>query len=456
MNLHPSRPDDGLLAGLLTENGSTLSANDVADVIRGVLAAPQDIDPQSWMILIAPQPDTELRLQLSALFDDMERDLRGSANNGAAHPTAQRLELLRQELRARDLDGIIIPRSDEHLGEYVSRRAERLAWATGFTGSAGMAIVLKDCAAVFVDSRYTLQAAHEVDAALFETHDLITTDAGWPVGNWLKANAKGRIGYDAWLHTPAQATRLRAAVEQSDAEWVACDENPIDAVWVDQPAPPISPVHAHDEAFSGRSSSAKRAEISDTLKAAGQNATVLSAPDSIAWLLNIRGGDVPFSPLTLAFAICHEDATVDLFIDTRKLGEATRKHLGDDVRIHTPDAFGPELDRLGQTTSATATTVGVDRAGTPEWIFNRLSDAGAVVENTPDPCVAPKACKNGTELSGMRAAHHRDGVSLCRFLAGIKREAPGGGVSDSSASDKADALRAAGDFRVTPRRVTAR
>ena len=350
-----------------------------------------------------------------------------------------RLGDLRDELKRRDLDGFILPRSDEHQGEYVARKSERLAWLTGFTGSAGLGIVLTDKAAVFVDGRYTLQAEKEVDGGLFEHCHL--TDR--PPADWIAANlAPGaRLGFDPWLLTPVQATRFQAACKKAGGELVASDGNPVDAVWTNQPAAPLSPVVAHDAAFAGDSSADKRRRIADALKADKAGAVVLTAPDSIAWLLNVRGGDVPFSPLALSFAILYADASAELFMDGRKLAPGTADHLGADVKTLEPDTFGPALDRLGKD----GKTVRVSADTAPLWVFDRLEKAGAVIDRGDDPCQLPKAIKTAVQIDGIRAAHRRDGASLTRFLAWLDGEAAKGSLMESACADKLESLRREND-----------
>ena len=368
---------------------------------------------------------------------DDDGELYDGLDGGPTDPA--RLGALRDELKRRDLDGFIQPRSDEHQGEYVARKSERLAWLTGFTGSAGLAVVLADKAAVFADGRYTLQVEKEVDGGLFEHCHL--TDK--PPADWIAANlAPGaRLGFDPWLLTPVQTARFQAACKKAGGELAACDGNPVDAVWTGQPAVPLSPVVAHDAAFSGDSSNDKRRRIADGLKADTAGAVVLTAPDSIAWLLNVRGGDVPFTPLALSFAILYADASAELFIDGRKLAPGTADHLGGDVKTLEPDAFGPALDRLGKD----AKTVRVSADTAPLWVFDRLEKAGAVIDRGDDPCQLPKAIKTTVQIDGIRTAHRRDGASLTRFLAWLDGEAAKGSLMESACADKLESLRRGND-----------
>jgi Xaa-Pro aminopeptidase len=345
------------------------------------------------------------------------------------------LAALRAELKRRGLAGFILPRGDEHQGEYVAPVSERLAWLTCFTGSAGLAIVLARRAAIFVDGRYTLQVRAQVDTRAFETLHLIEN----PPSDWFaKALRRGqRVGYDPWLHTPESVARFAAAAAQAGARLIALEGNPVDAVWKDRPASPIAPVVPHPEIYAGRSAAAKRVEIANRLRDDGFDGAVLSAPDSIAWLLNIRGGDVPHTPLALGFAIVHvdrssRDAAIDLFIDPRKLAPGLAAHLGNRVRIQPPDMFARGLSALGQSRRRVA----IDSLTAAAWIAQRLERAGAEVIRRADPCALLKACKNPRELDNARTAHLRDGVAVTRFLAWLADEGPRGELTEIDAGER--------------------
>ncbi|PIW28252.1 MAG: X-Pro aminopeptidase [Rhodospirillales bacterium CG15_BIG_FIL_POST_REV_8_21_14_020_66_15] len=359
---------------------------------------------------------------------------------GRPKSAAGRLKTLRAELAKRGLDGFIVPRGDEHQGEYVAARSERLAWLTGFTGSAGMAVVLARRAALFVDGRYTLQAAAQADAGLYDLRH-ITSE---PATDWIEGALPkgGRLGYDPWLLTPAQVPRFREACQRAGGDLVPVDGNPVDAVWTDQPPPPAAPVRPHPLKYAGLASADKRRAVADQLKAEGQDAQILSAPDSIAWLLNIRGSDVPRTPVVLSFAVIHKDAGVDWFIDPAKVPDTLSRHLGKDVRVRAPDTLGELLDRLARKRAR----LRIDPMADPMWIAARLADGGARVDRAQDLCVLPKACKNATEIKGMRAAHLRDGAAMARFLAWFHAEAPEGRISELEASDKLYALRRENDL----------
>jgi Xaa-Pro aminopeptidase len=357
----------------------------------------------------------------------------------AAPDIAARVRKLREELARRGLAGFVVPRADEHQGEYVPARARRLAWLTGFTGSAGLAVILAERAAIFVDGRYTLQVRDEVPASLFEYRHLTEQ----PASDWIAANlgAGQVLGYDPWLHTVGEVERYQAAAAKAGGSLAALADNLVDAIWQDQPAPPLGPVVPHELRFAGKPAAEKRHEIAAAMTASNVDAAILTAPDSIAWLLNIRGGDVARTPLPLSFAILNRDASVELFIDRRKLAAGMEKHLGNEVAVQPPGEFGPALDRLG----AAGKRVQLDPGSASAWIFARLGAAGAVLQRAADPCQLPKACKNPVELAGTRAAHRRDGASLTRFLAWLAREAPSGTLAEIAASDRLEAIRREGE-----------
>ena len=333
------------------------------------------------------------------------------------------LSAVRQELARQALDGFIVPRADEHLGEYVPAGAERLAWLTGFTGSAGLAVVLAATAAVFTDGRYVLQLAEQTDGSVWQR--LHMTEQ--PPPGWLARHVPkdGRIGYDPLLISEEGLARYTEA----GLTMVPTDRNPVDAVWTGRPAPPRAPAQPHPLTYAGRSSDDKRGDIATALRDAKQDAAILTDPASIAWLLNIRGGDVPFTPFALSFALVHANGATDLFIDPAKLPAETRTWLGNAVSVADRDTLGPALAKLA------GKTVRVDPAGSPVWFSQQLSKAGAVVVAGSDPCLLPKACKNDTEQRGARAAHLRDAVAVCRFLHWLSVAAPRGQETEMSAAD---------------------
>ena len=345
-------------------------------------------------------------------------------------PGADRLRSLRAELARLSLDGFIVPRADEHLGEYVPPSAERLAWLTGFTGSAGLAVVLAGTAAVFTDGRYVLQLAEQTDPALWQR--LHITEQPPPAWIVETAGKGARIGYDPLLIGQEGLSRYTEA----GLTMVPLSPNPLDTVWTDRPAPPATPAEPHPLAYAGRSADDKRNDIAGILKQAGQDAAVLTDPASIAWLLNIRGQDVAFTPFALAFALVHADGAVDLFIDPAKVPPETRAWLGNAVSVSDRPALAGALRRLA------GKTVRVDPAGSPVWFAQQLQAAGATVAAAPDPCLLPKACKNPAEQDGARAAHRRDAVAVCRFLHWLSLRASTGEETEISAAEALLSFRA--------------
>lgn len=317
---------------------------------------------------------------------------------------ADRLNAFRAELARQGLDGFLVPRADEHLGEYVPERADRLRWLTGFSGSAGLAVVLADKAAAFTDGRYVLQLAEQTDPALWERRH-ITEE---PPAEWLVQNARAgaRIGYDP-LHFSEEAVQRYA---EKGVALVATEANPVDAVWADQPSAPMAPALPHPIAFAGLDSAKKREQVAAALAAEKQDAAVVTDPASIAWLLNIRGDDVPFTPFALGFLLIHADAGCELFMAPQKVPEETRAWIGNAVSVQDRAALPGALARLK------GKRVRVDAAGSPAWFAQTLRAAGAEVVAGMDPCMLPKARKNEVERQGSRNAHHRDAAAVARFL----------------------------------------
>jgi Xaa-Pro aminopeptidase len=341
---------------------------------------------------------------------------------------------LRQELARQGVDGCIVPRADEHLGEYVPPSAERLAWLTGFTGSAGLAIVLPDRACLFVDGRYVLQAAQQTDPALWERRHLIDE----PPATWLgKTAPKLRVGYDPMLLGEEAIQRF----VEAGCSLVPLEANPVDAVWRDRPPPPLRAAWVHPLSLAGRSSADKRESLAQGLREQQQDAAVVTDPASIAWLLNLRGGDLAFTPVALGFAILHADASVDLFMAPEKLPPEVRAALGNAVSVQGREALGPALHGFA------GKRVRVDGAASPAWFAQTLRAAGATVVAGADPCLIAKAQKNPVEQEGARIAHRRDAVALCRFLHWFATT-PREGMTETVAAARLLALRAEQpDFR---------
>ena len=317
--------------------------------------------------------------------------------------------LIRQAMQAQGLDGFLVPHEDEHQNEYLPAANDRLAWATGFTGSAGAAVIFADKAAVFVDGRYALQVRDQVDATLFEVRDLV--DGG--VSAYLESTAASgqTIGYDPKLHSPEALERLRAAAAKAGAALKAVDANPLDQAWgADRPPQPKAQVVPHPLKFAGEASDDKRRRVGASLKEADAEAAVLTAPASIAWLFNVRGGDVIRSPLPLGQAILNADGSARLFLDPDKVTPDLLAWLGNSVQLEAPEVLDTALaDLKGR-------RVLVDPGQSSAWYFEALKAAGAEVVRGADPCALPRACKNAVEIEGSRQAHIRDGAALTRFL----------------------------------------
>ena len=426
---------DAKLAGLLKEQRSYTDLDGLKAMIAGVAAAPSGDRADDWINLVTPEPTDAVKAQLLAFRA-------GFKPGGTPSPrtTAERVAALRAELKRRNLTGFLIGRGDEHQGEYVPKRAERLGWISGFTGSAGLAIVLIDKAAIFVDGRYTLQVRDEVDTGIFEIKHLIND----PAENWIEANLGkgGRLGIDPWLFTVDQARRFAEGARKAGGELVSVDSNPLDAAWSDQPPAPIAPVTVQDLRFAGQSAEEKRRAMGAALAAEGLDAAVITAPDSLAWLLNIRGGDVPRTPFALGFGVLHKDGHVDVFMDPRKFTPAVLSHLGNEVTVQPREAFAGALDALGQAKAQ----VGLDAMTAGVWIRDRLAKVGATVKIGDDPCALPKARKNAVEIEGTRTAHRRDGAAVSRFLSWFSSEAPKGSLTEIGAAEKLAEFRRKNEF----------
>jgi Xaa-Pro aminopeptidase len=346
---------------------------------------------------------------------------------------ADRLAALREQLKAEKLDGFVVPLTDEHMSEYVGSYAQRLAWLTGFQGSAGSAVVLPEEAAIFVDGRYTLQVRQQVSADQWSYQSVPETSTT----QWLEEHAPegARIGYDPWLHTRDWVKKAKEALATRGAELVPVDRNPIDEIWKDRPEASKAHLVVQPDEHAGKNAAEKRTEIGDWLAKHHADAAVLSALDSIAWAFNIRGQDVTHTPVALAYALVNADGTADLFVAGEKIGPDVRKHLGNGVRVHERSEFETALaDLKGK-------TVVVDPERAVAAIFDALEKAGAKVLTLRDPVVLPKAIKNPVEIAGQKAAQTRDGAAIARFLRWIDEEAPKGDVDELKASDHLESLR---------------
>jgi Xaa-Pro aminopeptidase len=344
-----------------------------------------------------------------------------------------RLDALRKELARRGLDGFVVPISDEHMSEYVGDYAQRLAWLTGFGGSAGTAVVLRDKAAIFVDGRYTIQAREQVDGRLFDYQSIPQTSPA----AWLGENAPegARVGYDPWLHSKGWADATAKALAERGGELVAVESNPVDAIWDDQPAPSAARAVVHSDEHAGRTSAEKRAEVAEWLRRKGLDAAVISALDSVAWLLNIRGADVSRTPVTLSYVIAHADGTAELFIAPEKVTPELAHHLGNAVTVRPRAEFAGALGQFA------GKKVSVDPNFGVAAIFQALEAGGANVVVRRDPTILAKALKNPVERQGQRDAQARDGAAVAKFLHWLSVAAPKGGETELSAAARLQAFR---------------
>ncbi|HXW19046.1 MAG TPA: aminopeptidase P family N-terminal domain-containing protein, partial [Roseiarcus sp.] len=353
-----------------------------------------------------------------------------------AHPELGRTRatLLRRELKRRGLDGFLVPRADEHQNEYVPPSAERLRWLTGFTGSAGLAIVLLDRAVLFVDGRYTLQAPEQVDRKIFDIRHIVDE----PPGSWIEVRLRrgGRLGYDPWLHTPEAVERWKRACAAAGGELVAVDSNPIDAIWRERPPPPLGLVRLHKRRYAGLSARPKIRRVQAALKTDG---LVVSDAHDVAWLFNIRGADVRFTPLVLAFAYVPKKGRPKLYVDSRKLSNSVRVALSGFADI------GEELELIAdlEARGVAGARLSFDAASAPARLTQELEGAGGRAEVGEDPIALMKAAKNDAELAGARAANLRDGAAVTRFLAWFDREAVKGALTEIDAAQALESFRRA-------------
>jgi Xaa-Pro aminopeptidase len=358
------------------------------------------------------------------MFEARFQSFEDKAERAASGP---RLAALRTELARRGLTGFIVPRSDRHQNEYVPASEQRLAWLTGFTGSAGVAVVLMQRALLFVDGRYTLQAREQVDTSLFAIEHLVDT----PPDRWIEENLAigDRLGYDPWLHTVEGAERLGKACAAAGATLIAVEPDLIDAIWADRPAPPLGAVTVHDVRFAGEAAEDKLARIRAEVAKLRADALVVSDPHAVAWAFNIRGADVAHTPLPLAFAIVPQAGRPSLYVDGRKLSNDVRNRLEVLADVREPSDFAGALGALGRQKQ----TVRLDQATAADALARLITSHGGKVTRAPCPIALMKAVKNEIEIAGARAAHLRDGAAVTRFLAWFDREAPGGKLTEIEA-----------------------
>jgi Xaa-Pro aminopeptidase len=356
-------------------------------------------------------------------FDDTNERAQASAH----------LAGLRAELKRRRLDGFVVPRADRQQNEYLPASEERLAWLTGFTGSAGAAVVLAERAAVFVDGRYTVQAESQVDTKLFAIEHLV--DA--PPDKWLEQNltSGAKLGYDPWLHTSEGADKLRKACATAGAELVAVDSNPIDALWRDRPAPPAGKVTLRDIKLAGEGAADKLKRVQGEIKKLRADVLVVSDPQNVAWAFNIRGSDIAHTPLVLAFAVVPREGKPSLYVDGGKLDNQTRHALEEIAVVCAPDELASDLARLK------SKTLRLDRASAADVLTQLIAASGGKPARGADPITLMKAVKNQAEIAGSREAHKRDGVAVARFLAWVDNEAPKGKITEIDTVEALESFR---------------
>ena len=420
---------------LFTNNDTGLSKRSLTELIEAVAAAPYRPDEDNTLHHVLPSLSLE-EIETVKMVRDAYRAQIGKIVLSPASSTT-RLAALRAKMIAESADGFIVPLNDEYHGEAAPACSERLKWLTGFTGSAGVAAVLKDKAAIFVDGRYTLQVVNEVDTSLFEPRHV----SDEPMFTWIEENmVSGQtLTIDPWLHTESSVNAFKQLTKRLGISLKETETNYIDDVWTDRPQPPLAMVVPHADIFAGETSRDKRASVAAELQENGVDASIHTLPDVNAWLLNIRGADLPCTPFALGFGILHKDATVDLYMDERKLSPELPEHLGNSVRLFNPDQFQEGLASLADK------SVQIDPATTSQWIVNKLVAAQAKIVRADDPCLLPKATKNAAEVAGTRNAHIRDGAAVTKFLHWLSLNAASGSIDEISAEEQLREFRKTGD-----------
>jgi Xaa-Pro aminopeptidase len=356
-------------------------------------------------------------------------------DRGGSGESASRVAALRAELSQRGLDGFIVPRADRFQNEYVPPCAERLAWLTGFTGSAGVAVILADLAALFVDGRYQVQVREEVDGAVFTIEHLVER----PPPDWIEANLRPgtQLGYSPWLHTVEGAERLVKSCAAAGASLVPVEDNPVDAIWTDRPPPPLGAVVPHDLRYAGEDTPAKLARVRAELQKLSADALLVADPQNVSWLFNIRASDVPHTPIVLSFATVPKEGRPTLFVDLRKLGNDMRHRLEETADVRPYAAFERDLAALGKRHGS----LRLDPATSPQAIAQLVVDNGGAIVRGSDPVAPMKAVKNPVEIAGARAAQLRDGVAVTRFLAWFDRQTARGDLSEIEAVEAMESFR---------------
>lgn len=408
---------DHNLNKLFQETPCNYSIQDIRPFLRGVLAAPvAEHDPNKWLYLIRGAIETiELDRQLIALKDKLAQEAPKESNN--FDDIAKRQTLIRQKLEAHHVDAFLIPRADEYQGEYVPKSAERLRWATGFAGSAGFAIIARDKAAFFTDGRYTLQAQDQVPSEHFDIFSISKDQEPTPTlqpDEWVaQYMSEGEVlAYDPWLHTKAQIATFADAAARANVTLKALDRNLVDLSWANRPAPPISPAIEHSLLYAGIPHQEKRRLVTERIKREKCGAMIITMPEDIAWLLNMRGGDVPCTPLSLCYAIIDKNACVNVYMDKRKLCPLLEEKLSPDVKFHDASCFEARITAHAEKGEA----IWVDPATAPIAVSHIIEAADGKIFYASNPCQILKAVKNSVEIQGTINAHIRDAVSLCRYL----------------------------------------
>ena len=434
-----NKTDKNILKNLLSENGIEHPVDYVLEIIAGIAAGPSYSN--IWnnyndaLELISPNLPQEATDLLIKELERIVETYNSTANRRDPEILEDRLTRLRKEMASHKLSGFIVPLADQHQGEYLPKNAQRLAWLTGFTGSAGVAIILEKTAILCVDGRYTLQAKMQVNKRHFiikpYTQETITTT----ISDALTTNQK--LGIDPWLHTTDNFRLLEKTCKKYAISLVKLNTNLIDTIWDNQPPPPITPAIVMKATLTGKSSSEKRKEICKKLNENGLDACVLTAPDSIAWLVNIRGNDVPYTPFCLAFAVLYSDTSLDIYSDPRKFSKSVCDKLGPRIRVLPVSQFLSDLGSIG----GKSQVIGIDFSSAAEIIRDALLSSGVKLSRFNDPCQLPKAIKNTAELCGIRKAHLRDGAALTTFLAWLAENKMQIGVTEISAAAKLEEFR---------------
>ena len=394
-----------------------------ADLIAGEMFSP----PIGVLQLLQPGSVHRLRRMFEAHFQTFD--------DAAPTKTGPRIQELRTELARHGIDGFVLPRADRFQNEYVPPSEERLTWLTGFTGSAGIAVVLADRAALFVDGRYTLQSKDQVDATVFAIVPIAETSPE----NWIAKNlpSGAKLGYDPWLHTVDGAERLAKACSDAGGAAVPAEPNPVDTIWAGRPAAPSAAIVLHEMRYAGEYAASKLGRIKSEVANLRADALVISDPHATAWAFNIRGSDVAHTPLPLAYAVVPQDGRPTLYADAGKLTNAVRHKLEEITEIRDSSAFERDLGALG----AARKTVRLDQATGSDKIARIIRDAGGKVTRGADPIALMKAVKNPVEIEGSRESHRRDGAAVVKFLAWLERETHANVVTEIDAVEALETFR---------------